>query len=172
MNLPDLVAIMPAAKAKAELFFPLISNAFLEFQINTALRQSAFLAQIAHESGQLRYIEELASGSAYEGREDLGNTEHGDGVKFKGRGLIQITGRANYAGCGIALRLDLIQSPEKLSEPVYAVRSAGWFWKLHGLNQLADIPDFTRITRRINGGVTGLAERQAFYEQAKHILGA
>lgn len=169
---PDqLVKIMPLASAKAGLYCPLLNDVFLEFQINDGMRQAAFLAQLAHESGQLHYVEELASGADYEGREDLGNTEPGDGVKYKGRGLIQITGRANYAACGLALGLDLVNNPTVLSKPIYAVRSAGWFWKTHGLNQLADIPDFIRITRRINGGTNGLTEREAFYSKAKIILG-
>lgn len=159
-------------RAKAELFCPLLNDAFIEYRIDTPLRQAAFLAQVGHESGQLRYLEELASGAAYEGREDLGNTNPGDGVRFKGRGLIQITGRANYAACGRALGMDLVNDPDRLSSPRLAVRSAGWFWKGHGLNELADMPDFIKITRRINGGTNGLAERQALYAKAKTVLGA
>lgn len=173
MNLDQLLQIMPyTRRAKAELFCPLLNDAFIEYRIDTPLRQAAFLAQVGHESGQLRYLEELASGAAYEGREDLGNTNPGDGVRFKGRGLIQITGRANYAACGRALGMDLVNDPDRLSSPRLAVRSAGWFWKGHGLNELADMPDFIKITRRINGGTNGLAERQALYAKAKTVLGA
>lgn len=166
----DLLAILPFAKPHIAAFFTPIVNAMEEFEINTPARQASFLAQIGHESGQLRYVRELASGTAYEGREDLGNTHLGDGARFKGRGLIQITGRANYAACGEALGLDLVANPELLEEPVSACRSAGWFWKLHGLNELADAGDQVRITKRINGGTNGLADRLALFDKAKEVL--
>lgn len=171
MNEADLRLIMPYAKKKIPTFLPLIDACFREFDISTPLRQAAFLAQIAHESGQLTYLEELASGAAYEGRKDLGNTHPGDGIKFKGRGLIQLTGRANYEACSKALGEDFIDDPELLALPVNAVRSAGWFWKTHGLNELADIPDFLKLTKRVNGGVNGYAQRLAYYVLAKQILG-
>lgn len=170
MKSEDLLAIMPFAKARISTFLEPLNLAMEEFQINTPARQAAFLAQIGHESGQLRYVRELASGKAYEGRLDLGNTEHGDGVRFKGRGLIQVTGRANYRECGKALGLDLITHPELLEEPLHACRSAAWFWKSRGLNELADAGDFMRITRRINGGTNGMADRQALYVAAKEVL--
>ena len=141
-----------------------------EFDINSAARQAAFLAQIGHESGQLRYSEEIASGAAYEGRADLGNTEVGDGKRYKGRGLIQITGRANYKECGDALGIDLIGEPDLLQQPDNACRSAAWFWKSHGLNQFADTGNFERITRKINGGLNGQADRLALWERAKDQL--
>jgi putative chitinase len=141
-----------------------------EFDINTPARQAAFIAQIAHESGQLRYVRELASGAEYEGRADLGNTMIGDGIRFRGRGLIQVTGRANYKACGAALHLDLILFPELLEQPMYACRSAAWFWKTRGLNELADAGDQVKITRRINGGTKGLAERLAYFELAKKVI--
>lgn len=172
MTPEQLLQIMPyARRTKAVFFAPLLNDCFVEFSINTPARQAAFLAQIGHESGQLRYLEELASGAAYEGREDLGNTEPGDGIAFKGRGLVQITGRLNYAACGRALGVDLIREPERLSTAALAVRSAGWFWRSHGLNELADIPDFLKITRRVNGGLNGLADRQALYDKAKLAMG-
>lgn len=172
MTPEQLLQIMPyARRTKAVFFCPLLNDCFTEFAIDTPMRQAAFLAQIGHESGQLRYLEELASGAAYEGREDLGNTEPGDGIRYKGRGLIQITGRYGYAACGRALGVDLVKEPERLETPILAVRSAGWYWKSHGLNELADIPDFLKITRRINGGTNGLADRQALFQKAKIILG-
>jgi putative chitinase len=170
MTASDLLAIMPFAKARIGTFLDPLNAAMGEFDINTPARQAAFLAQVGHESGQLRYVRELASGQAYEGRKDLGNTEPGDGVRFKGRGLIQVTGRANYLTCGQALHLDLIERPELLEEPLHACRSAAWFWKSRGLNELADVGDFMRITRRINGGTNGMADRQALYIVAKEIL--
>lgn len=166
----DLLAIMPYAAKRIDAFLEPLNNAMQEFEINTPARQAAFLAQVGHESGQLRYVRELADGIGYEGRKDLGNIRPGDGPRFKGRGLIQITGRANYITCGTALALDLIAKPELLEEPKNACRSAAWFWKTHGLNELADTGDFLRITKRINGGTNGLADRQALYGKAQEVL--
>lgn len=166
----QLRKILPLAGARADTFCAPLNAAMAEFSINTPARQASFIAQLAHESGQFRYVRELASGQAYEGRADLGNTFAGDGVRFKGRGLIQITGRANYAACGKALGLDLAMYPELLEQPLYACRSAAWFWKSHGLNEIADAGDQVKITRRINGGVNGLAERLAYFEIARKII--
>jgi putative chitinase len=142
-----------------------------EYAINTPKRQAAFLAQLAHESGELRYMEELASGEAYEGRKELGNTQPGDGKRFKGRGPIQLTGRANYRAAGKALGLDLERHPEKAALPGIGCRVAGWFWQTHDLNDLADRGDFKKITRRIQGGYHGLANRQRYYALALEVLG-
>jgi putative chitinase len=137
---------------------------------DTPIREAAFVAQVAHESGSFRYTKEIASGEAYEGRADLGNTEPGDGVRFKGRGYIQVTGRANYKACGEALGLDLIEHPELLEDITNACRSAAWFWYIKGLNQLGDKGDFLGITKRINGGTNGWKERMAFFDRAKLLL--
>ncbi|WP_212590530.1 glycoside hydrolase family 19 protein [Williamwhitmania taraxaci] len=139
------------------------------FEISTPLRIRHFIAQLAHESGSFQYVREIASGNAYEGRKDLGNVNAGDGVKFKGRGLIQITGRANYEKCSLALFGDrrLLDNPELLELPDNAVKSAAWFWQSHGLNALADKDDIRAITKRINGGYNGLVDRMAFYDIAK-----
>jgi putative chitinase len=166
----QLKHILPLAGTRADTFCAPLNAAMAEFGIGTPPREAAFLAQIAHESGQLRYVRELASGAAYEGRKDLGNVVTGDGVRYKGRGLIQVTGRANYKACGAALGLDLITHPELLEQPVNACRSAAWFWKTHGLNELADAGDQVRITRRINGGTNGLAERLAYFEIAEKVI--
>ena len=163
---------MPFAKARIPSFVAPLNGAMHEFHINSPIRQAAFIAQIAHESGELRYVEEIASGSAYEGRKDLGNTQPGDGMKYKGRGLIQITGRNNYLECGKALGVDLVTQPELLETNDLACRSAAWFWASHGLNDLADKGDFERITKHINGGYNGLKERQAYYAKALLFLGA
>ena len=171
ITVEQLRSIMPYAGARADTFAAPLNAAMDEFEINTPARQAAFLAQIAHESGSLKYVKELASGGAYEGRTDLGNTEPGDGVFFKGRGLIQITGRSNYRDCGEALFLQLLEQPELLEQPVNACRSAGWFWKSRGLNDLADAGDFRQITRKINGGYNGYADRLAFYQRAQQVLG-
>jgi putative chitinase len=162
---------MPYAKGRAEKFLAPLNAAMEEFGIDTPARQAAFLAQIGHESAQLRYVRELASGEAYEGRKDLGNTSPGDGVKYKGRGLIQITGKTNYVQMMMALDLDCVEHPEVLEEPVNACRSAAWWWNNRGLNQLADKGDFLRITKVINGGTNGLADREALYKAAKNVLG-
>lgn len=173
LTLDQLRAIMPYAGRRADTFHGPLTRAMDEFEITTPPRQAAFLAQIAHESGSLRYVRELADGTAYDGRKDLGNTLPGDGQRYKGRGLIQITGRANYAACSEALfseRAHLLNHPEILEQPEYAARSAGWFWKAHLLNELADQGAFEKITRRINGGTNGMADRLAYYARAQRVL--
>ncbi len=167
----QLQSIMPFAKARIPSFVAPLNGAMHEFHINSPIRQAAFIAQIAHESGELRYVEEIASGIAYEYRKDLGNTQPGDGMKFKGRGLIQITGRNNYHECGKALGVDLITNPELLETNDLACRSAAWFWASRGLNDRADMGDFERITKRINGGLNGYQERLAYHARAKMALG-
>ncbi|WP_275024075.1 glycoside hydrolase family 19 protein [Pseudomonas syringae group genomosp. 3] len=161
----QLLQILPSAGQKAGVFAPVLNTAMSKHQILTPLRIAAFIAQVGHESGQLRYVREIWGPTpqqlGYEGRKDLGNTVAGDGSKYRGRGLIQITGRANYAECGEALGLDLIHHPELLEQPEHATMSAAWYWSSRGLNSLADKGDFLQITRRINGGTNGLADRQA-----------
>jgi putative chitinase len=142
----------------------------MEFGIDTVERETMFLAQVAHESGAFNYVREIASGQAYEGRKDLGNTEPGDGVRYKGRGLIQVTGKANYKSCGDALGIDLIAQPELLETPEYAARSAGWFWDSRKLNAIADKGDFLLLTKRINGGTNGYADRQAYLQRAQGVI--
>jgi len=171
VNAAQLLQIMPyAGQRRVATFIAPLGAAMTEFGINTPARQASFIAQIGHESGQLQYVRELASGDAYEGRKDLGNTAAGDGRRYKGRGLIQITGRANYAACGAALGLDLLAQPELLEQPANACRSAAWFWRTHGLNELADAGDQVKVTRRINGGTNGLAERLALFSVAQRVL--
>ena len=172
INFDQLSLIMPLLRSEdAERYLPLLNAALEEFQINTPPRITAFIAQLAHESAQLRYFEELASGAAYEGRQDLGNTEPGDGHRFKGRGPIQLTGRANYKACGDYLGLDLISKPTLASSLQYAFRVAGWFWTVkEDLNPLADAGDFRKITKRINGGYNGYDSRCLFYARAKQAL--
>ena len=159
---------------RATEFLPIIERAALDFDINSSDRMAAFLAQVGHESGGFHWLTELwgptSAQSGYEGRADLGNTQPGDGFKYRGRGLIQITGRANYQAVSDALATDFIGDPDQLAEPEYAVRSAMWFWQSHGLNELADAGNFDRITRIINGGENGQAERLALYEAAKEVL--
>lgn len=125
------------------------------------LRFAHFIAQLAHESGNFRYMEEIASGAAYEGRKDLGNIIAGDGVRFKGRGPIQLTGRDNYKKYGRALGIDFESHPELVAIPSIGLLVACKFWTNNGLNELADRDDVLTITRRINGGTNGLVERKA-----------
>lgn len=125
------------------------------------LRFAHFIAQLTHESGNFRYMEEIASGAAYEGRKDLGNIMAGDGFRFKGRGPIQLTGRANYQKYGQALGIDFESHPELVAIPSIGLLVACKFWVNNGLNELSDRDDVLTITRRINGGTNGLAERKA-----------
>lgn len=170
----QLLQILPSAGRQAGVFVPALNTAMNRYGIVGTARAAAFIAQVGHESGQLRYVREIwgptAQQAGYEGRADLGNTVKGDGSKYRGRGLIQITGRANYAACGEALGLDLINQPELLEQPQHAAMSAAWFWSANGLNTLADAGDLTKITRRINGGINGMADRQALYDKALEVL--
>jgi len=167
----ELRQIMPnCAAARRQDYLPFIQQALQEFEITSYLRETAFLAQLAHESGELRYMEELASGAAYEGRADLGNTQPGDGKRYKGRGPIQLTGRANYKRYGDLLGLDLVNNPTIAATKEVGFRIAGQFWKLNGLNELADQQKFETITRRINGGINGLPDRIMYYDRAKRVM--
>jgi putative chitinase len=170
----QLLQILSNAGRQAGVFVPALNSAMNRYGIVGTPRAAAFIAQVGHESGQLRLVREIwgptAQQDGYEGRADLGNTVKGDGSKYRGRGLIQITGRANYAACGDALGLDLLSKPELLELPQHAAMSAAWFWSTKGLNTLADQGDLVRITRRINGGLTGQADRQSLYDKALKVL--
>ncbi len=128
--------------------------------LDNALRFIHFMAQLTHESGNFRYMEEIASGKAYEGRKDLGNIHAGDGVRYKGRGPIQLTGRANYRRYGQQLGIDLENNPEIVALPSVGLMVACKFWSDNGLNALADKDDVVAVTRRINGGTNGLEDRK------------
>lgn len=141
-----------------------------EFFIDNKKRIAAFIAQIGHESGRFRYLEEIASGEKYEGRADLGNTQAGDGKRFKGRGLIQITGRYNYERISIDLDEDFLRYPELLATEKYAVLSACWYWNRHRLNDLADEDQFRKITKIINGGYIGMEDRIKLHTIAQMVL--
>jgi putative chitinase len=162
--------IMPLSTGYALLYVEPLNRAMAQFNINTNVRQAAFLAQVAHESGQLHYVREIASGAAYEGRKDLGNNEVGDGRRYRGRGLIQVTGKDNYRECGRDLGVNLVVNPELLEKPELAALSAAWYWKKHGCNELADTGSFGLITRKINGGTNGWKLREEFYRIAKWVL--
>lgn len=169
-----LQAVMPDATAAAVsrycqgLISGMAANA-----INTPLRMAHFLAQLGHESGDLCYSEEIASGAAYEGRADLGNTQPGDGPRFKGRGLIQVTGRFNYTAYGKHKGRDFITPTNYnliATDPELAVDVSCWFWIEHGLNTLADSDNARAITKIINGGLNGFPDRQARLARAKCFL--
>ncbi|MGT2507929.1 glycoside hydrolase family 19 protein [Cupriavidus basilensis] len=177
----QLRAIMPGAGKRADLFAAPLDAAMQQFDISTPVRAAGFLAQVAHESGQLVYVREMwgptPSQRHYEGRADLGNTVTGDGKRFMGRGLIQVTGRKNYVLCGFGLHLDLIASPELLEQPEHAAASAGWYWHASNLNRFADAGDFKGLSIAINGRnkATGLPngweDRQMFWARARNVLG-
>lgn len=170
LSTEQLKMIMPNCKAPAA-WAEAVNDVLPVFEINNVRRLGAFLAQLAHESGEFRWLEEFASGAAYEGRRDLGNTQKGDGVRYKGRGPIQLTGRANYEKYGKLLGLDLLSKPELVSTANVGMRVAGLYWQSHGLNELADAMDFEKITRKINGGLNGIEDRKNFYTRARAVLG-
>jgi putative chitinase len=194
----QLLQILPNAGRQAGVFVSVLNTAMNRYGIVGTPRAAAFIAQVGHESDQLTRLVESLNYSAdglmktwpsrfdsvrataaarnpeqianivYAGR--MGNAAPGDGWKYRGRGLIQVTGKTNYAACGEALGLDLISQPELLEQPQYAAMSAAWFWSANGLNTLADAGDLTKITRRINGGTNGMADRQALYDKALKVL--
>ena len=177
-----------------------LNQVFVKYDLDTSKRQAAFIGQCAVESANFTRLQENLNYSAqrltqvwpsrfpnismaepyannpekladfvYAGR--MGNLQDGDGWKFHGRGLIQLTGRENYANCGSGVGVDLIDNPDLLLTPQYAVLSAGWFWNKKGLNALADTQEYGAMTRRINGGLTGLDERIAKITKALQVLG-
>ncbi|WP_073522751.1 glycoside hydrolase family 19 protein [Pseudomonas fluorescens] len=176
----QLIKVLPNSRLKAGVFISTLNTAMSHYQITTPERTAAFLAQVGHESGQLFYLRELGS-DQYLSKYDtgtlaarLGNTPEadGDGQKYRGRGLIQITGRRNYMACSQALFGDdrLLLQPQLLEQPQWACESAAWFWQSNGLNELADKGQFTAITRRINGGLNGLEDRLQLWARAKAVL--
>jgi putative chitinase len=175
-------AIMPRAPAKrqarqAEIVAtigPLLAATFHRFGLDTPLRAAHFLAQVAHESAGFSTTEEFASGKAYEGRVDLGNTHPGDGVRYKGRGLIQLTGRHNYGVYAKIIGEDLVGHPDRAADPATSLILACEFWNrtARGLSRFADADDIVSITRKINGGLNGLDDRKAYLAKAKKALAA
>lgn len=190
LTIDQLAAIMPDRKRSSlALWLDPLNRSMSEFGIDTPQRQACFLAQLSHESGQLRYTQELASGDAYTQREDLGNTkpeailiaaDHGStpGRWWKGHGLIQVTGYNNHKACGEALGLDLLHHPLLLTFHEDAARSAAWFWKEHDLNRFADAGDFDGVSDVINrgrktikdGDANGYTDRLAAYARAQEVL--
>ena len=174
-----LKTIMPQMPAERRTrFLPAINQTLQVYSINTPRRAAAFLGQVAHESGQFRYMEELWGPTAQQKRYEpptdlarqLGNVQPGDGSRYRGRGPIQITGRANYQRYGKLLQLDLVAQPDLAATPAVGLSIAGLYWSSLGLNALAEKLDDREITRRINGGFNGLAERVALSERARAVL--
>ena len=159
-------------RAKIGILQGVVTNLSLlaKYDISNNRRVAYFLAQLAHESDGFHTTREYASGEAYEGRADLGNVEDGDGVRFRGRGLIQLTGRANYTSTGDKLSVDLINMPELVEHFPLALEVSCLFWKSRGCNELADNAAFESITRRINGGLNGLGSRRAYLNSFNSLL--
>jgi len=177
--------IMPYARNIANFIDPL-NDAANRFEINTPRRLAAWLANLAHESGEFRYMEEIADGSAYDSREDLGNLDpeairvakaHGStaGRWFKGHGPIQITGYYNHRDCGEYLGIDAVNEPRLLATPIYGCLAAGWFWEPYmRINRFADLGDFDACCDLVNlgrrtprvGDSNHYAQRLAYYNRA------
>nr|WP_315596078.1 glycoside hydrolase family 19 protein [uncultured Cupriavidus sp.] len=176
----------------ADRWWPHVGAAWSEFNIVTAARQAAWIGQVGHESGGFIYTRELWGPTPAQLRYErdfnaswpppdknarnqkafeLGNNQAGDGKRFAGHGLIQITGRANHRACGLALGVDLEAMPAMLETDALAARSAAWFWDSRNLNALADSGDFVTLTRRINGGINGLDDRKERWDRARRALG-
>jgi putative chitinase len=180
LTVRTLQTILPNARTQAGVFVCALDSAMAHHNITTPKRIAAFLAQVGHESGQLQYVRELG-GDQYLSKYDtgvlavrLGNSPEpdGDGQKYRGRGLIQITGRHNYRECSLGLFGDerLLALPELLEQPQWAAESAAWFWEQNGFNELADRDQFNSITRRINGGLNGLQDRLQLWARARAVL--
>ncbi len=173
---PDILAACTGSSlAHAALYGDSATYAMSEYGIDSPKRMAAFLAQCGHETGGLQWMHELWGPTedqlGYEGRKDLGNTQPGDGQRFMGRGWIMVTGRANYTDVGGALCIDCVNRPDLLEAPEFAPLVGAWWWKTRGLNELADAGNFTQITRVINGGTNGLADRLTRWAKAKQTLG-
>lgn len=179
VSLEVLKAILRnASVSKLTAYAPHLNEAMQRFGMVTRNRAAPFIAQLAHESGEFRWMEEIWGPTAQQKKYEppstvatsLGNTQKGDGLRFKGRGPIQITGRANYKRYGELLGVDLLQQPELAALPEWGFKTAGLFWDRNGLNTWADKDDLRTITKRINGGLNGLEERTQYYERAKAVL--
>ncbi|MFA5170438.1 MAG: glycoside hydrolase family 19 protein [Sulfuriferula sp.] len=173
--LDELLKIMPHAGANAAKYLTPLNDAMHDCGIDlTANREAMFLGQVAHESGELRYSAEIwgptDAQEKYEHRLDLGNINPGDGKKFKGRGLIQITGRANYSKVSDVFKVNFLTHPELMEQPDYAAKTAAWFWQTHGCNELADKMAYALITKKINGGMNGWPSRLVYLANAKGVL--
>lgn len=162
-----------APNSKEHIIAPLVGylNMYMpKYGVTTYLRVCHFLAQAAHEAASFQTLREYASGAAYEGRKDLGNVKPGDGVRYKGRGIFQLTGRANYRDIGNKIGMDLENNPELAESPEVSVLTALEYWKSRNLNVLADRDDVEGITRKINGGLNGFEDRKKYLAKCKQII--
>lgn len=162
-----------APNSKPEIVGPLVGylNKYLpKYEVTTYLRVCHFLAQAAHEAASFRTLEEYASGAAYEGRKDLGNVVKGDGIRYKGRGIFQLTGRANYRSIGQRIGMDLENNPDLAESPEVSVLTALEYWKTRNLNALADADNVEAITRKINGGLNGFDDRKKYLARCKQVI--
>jgi putative chitinase len=168
-----LSVVMPRAlPSKIDLYYEPLVAGMKKYGITTPLRMAHFVSQIAHETASFLYAEEIADGSAYEGRMDLGNTLPGDGKRYKGRGLIQLTGRANYTQYAKDSGADCVAQPERVTADAFAaVDVACWYWDKRRINRLADADDVKAVTKAINGGYNGLDDRIDYLARAKAVLG-
>lgn len=173
----DLNAIMPRLDlGRARQLVAPLDRTLVEFEIVSRRRVAAFLAQTAHESGELLRFEETASGNQYDPRVNprvakiLGNTQPGDGPRYKGRGPLQLTGRWNYRTAGRALGLELERNPTLVATADVGFRAAGWYWEFRGLNAYADQSDFWNLTYRINAARSHYSRRRTYYERALEAL--
>ncbi len=159
---------------KAHTWITSLNETTQRFNIHTPLRQAHFLAQILHETGNLRWLTELwgptAAQERYEGRMDLGNTQPGDGYKYRGRGAIQLTGRYNYTLYTRYTGIDFLANPSAVAEPPHAILVAGWYWMNRGINAEADLDDLHAVTRKVNGGLNGIEDRAARLQAAREVL--
>lgn len=182
---PEILAhILQIPLSRAVAWTPVLLDVFAAYDLNTPQRQACFLAQIGHESGRLRYTREIWGPTAQQKRYDpfttlaatLGNTVVGQGRLYMGRGVIMTTGLTNYSRLTARMRKkfpnapDFVADPAALERPFWAAMSAGDYWEMRSLNKLADTYDFAELTRRINGGFNGLAERQFLYSRAFAVL--
>ena len=176
ITLDMLAKCTGSTSERANPFYSMLIAFMDAYNIKSPLQQAAFLSQIGEESGGFHWLTEIWGPTPaqlkYEFNKDLGNTQKGDGFLFRGRGLIQTTGRFNYARLSKELGVDFIAHPELLAQPEYACKSACLFWKDHALNSLADSGDYQGITRKINGGLNGYVKRLALFEIAKNVLAA
>ncbi len=173
-----ILAVAPrfsGAKAEAQALIVgaisgILASTLDTYKINTKLRIAHFMGQVTHECAGFRTTEEFASGTAYEGRKDLGNIHKGDGKRYKGRGLIQLTGRANYRQIGGILGLPLEDQPELAAEPVTSLKIACEYWENRRINSAADRDDLIKATKLVNGGLNGLEDRRKYLQKAKTAL--
>jgi putative chitinase len=171
LTVRKLRALMPGlCAADAAEFLPHLEAAMAEANISTPVRQAAFLAQVAFESSELRFFEGLVFDPVYEEPESLGNIHPEDRVRYKARGPLPLTGRANYRAASRALGIDLEREPARVVEAEVGFRVAAWYWRSRNLNRLADVGDFREITRRLNGGYNGMARRGEYYQRALDVL--